>query len=137
MISQYLANKLLEHTLKHVSYTSPTTVYLAFFTDRINFTDNIGTPTEVSGGAYARTSIAFAAAAGGAIQSNAAVTFPAPSGANWGTIKSVAICDASSSGNILYYQNLCQPITVNDGDPAPSYVAGAITEMMGLCEGAC
>ena len=31
-LSNYLENKLLDHILKNVSYTSPTTVYVGLFT---------------------------------------------------------------------------------------------------------
>ena len=55
-ITNYLANKLRDHTLANTAYTSPTTVYLALFTTP---TTSAGGGTEVTGGTYARQVITF------------------------------------------------------------------------------
>ena len=57
-MTDYLEGKLSDHTVRHVSYTSPTTVYLALFTSA---TDDTGGGTECTGGSYARQAAAFSA----------------------------------------------------------------------------
>jgi hypothetical protein len=39
----------------------------------------------------------------------------------------MCVFDASSSGNLLFRTALTTPKTVNNGDAAPSFAAGALT----------
>lgn len=98
-ISDYLENKLLDHSLGTASFTMPAGVYLALFT-----TDpgEAGGGTEVSGTAYARQAIAFDAASGGIALNSDLIEFPV-AGGSWGTVTHLALYDAVSSGNLLYY----------------------------------
>jgi len=100
--SDYLEDAILNHVLRNVSLTSPTTVYCALFT--VAPTDS-GGGTEVSGGSYARTAITFGAPSGGVVSNSAAVTFPTAT-AGWGTVVAFAIFDLVAGGNMLYYGNL-------------------------------
>lgn len=111
-MSNYLENKLLEHTLRNVSYTPPTAVYLALFTSDPG-EDKTG--IEVSGGAYARKAITFNAAANGAVTNSTDVLFDIAT-ANWGNISHVAIFDALTAGNMLYYGTLTTAKTINSSD---------------------
>jgi hypothetical protein len=97
-LSNYLENKVLDHVLGTIAYAKPT-VYLALFT-----TDptEVGTGTEVSGGAYARQTIAFNAAATGSATNSADVLFPTAT-ASWGTITHVGLYDAATAGNMLWH----------------------------------
>lgn len=95
---------------------------------------------EVSGGAYARVGVAASLAnfsgtqgagtttassgTGGESSNNANVTFPAPSGANWGVLPFLITFDASTAGNMLEYAPLTAAKTVNTGDAAPYFAAG-------------
>lgn len=105
---------------------------------------------EVTGGSYARVSMAAGAAlaladfagtqsagsttassgTGGTTSNNAAVTFPTPS-ANWATggaqVGVVAYYDQPTSGNLVAWGPLTVPKTINNGDPAPSFAIGAAT----------
>ena len=110
--SNYLENKILDHVLKNVSYTSPTTVYVGLFT-----TDptDAGTGTEVSGGSYARQVLSVTTASGGIVTSSGDVTFPQAT-ANWGTISHIGILDALSSGNLLMHTPLTTAKTIETGD---------------------
>ena len=112
--SNYAEGKIVEHALRNVAWTSPTTVYLALFTA---VTDaEAGTGTEVSGGGYARQAITFGAHSNGAVSNSAPVSFTA-SGANYGTVTHAAIFDASSAGNaISIIKALAVSRVVNDGD---------------------
>jgi len=117
--SNYLENKVLDHVLTATSYTAPATRYVGLFTNTSgNAAANLeaGTLTdEVSGGAYARQTVTFAAASGGSSATNATVTFPAAT-ANWGTITHVAVMDAETSGNVLFWGAVTTSKTIESGD---------------------
>ena len=97
---------------------------------------------EVSGGNYARVAIPSSLAnwagtqgagtttastgSSGTTSNNNAITFPAPNAA-WGQVTGFGIFDAATGGNELYYAALGTPKTINNGDPAPSFAAGALT----------
>lgn len=139
-LSDYLENKLVDHVLRGQTLTPPATLYVALFTAAPS---DAGGGTEVSGGAYARVTVTGSLAnwagtqsagsttastgTGGQTSNNAAVTFPAPSGANWGAVTHFGIFDASTAGNLLFWAALTTPKTINDGDAAPSFAAGALT----------
>ena len=53
------------------------------------------------------------------------ITFPTPSG-DWGTISHFSAWTASTSGDMLFKGSLTTPKTVNNGDPAPAFGAGAL-----------
>ena len=101
-ISNYLENKILNHTLNNVPYTQPEIVYLALFksypTD-----DNIG--EEVNGNGYARKPVTFNEPSNGSISNSVAITMPVAIG-DWGTITHVGIMDNLINGNLLYYGQL-------------------------------
>jgi len=111
-ISTYLANKLLDHTLRNVAYTPPTAVYVALYTNNPTAS---GTGTEVSGGGYARQQVTFNASSGGVITNNADVVFPTAT-ASWGTVTYVGIRDAATGGNLLYFAPLSVSKTIDAGD---------------------
>lgn len=111
-LSNYLENKLLDHSLGTTSFTMPSTVRLALYTSDPTDADS---GTEVSGGSYARQAVSFDAAASGATQNSADVTFPVAS-ANWGTITHVGVRDAASGGNLLWHGPLTASKTINTGD---------------------
>lgn len=114
--SNYLEKKLLEHTFRNVTYTPPTTVYVALF-NTLPAGDGTG-GTEVSGGAYARQAITYAAGTGGSptsISSSALVQYPTAT-ASWGTIVGAGIYDALTGGNLLEMGPLATSKTVGTGD---------------------
>jgi hypothetical protein len=119
--SNYLENKVLDHVLTATNYTAPATRHLALFTNTsTNAAANLeaGTLTDevsTSGTAYARKAVTFAAASGGSSATNATVTFDAAT-ANWGTITHVAVMDASTSGNVLFYGAVTTSKTIETGD---------------------
>lgn len=122
-ISTYLANALLNATLKDTSYTSPATAYAALGTTNQTAANDA---TEVTGGSYARQALTFGSAASGQSISNTAIsTFASMPSC---TVMSVSIYDAATNGNLLYWQNIT-PQVVNAGG---SFVipVGAITATM-------
>jgi hypothetical protein len=116
--SDYLENSLLDHVLGGSTYTQPSTLYLGLFTDSGSTAANLeaGTLTdEVSGGSYARETITFGAASGGSASNDATVTFTTAT-ASWGTITHVAILDASTGGNVLFWGAVTTSKTIDSGD---------------------
>ena len=119
--SNYLENKVLDHVLGEATYTQPTTIYLALFTNTSGsaatnleagtLTDEVST----SGTAYGREEVTFNPASGGTSATDATVTF-ATATANWGTITHVAIMDAATSGNVLFYGAVTTAKTIETGD---------------------
>ena len=108
--STYLENKILDYVLRNVAYTAPTTVYLALYTSNPTAAD---TGTEVTGGSYARQSIAFSAASSGATSNSGTITFSSMPAA---TVTHFGIRDASTAGNLLFYGPLAASKTTASGD---------------------
>jgi hypothetical protein len=129
-MSDYLEVQLRKHLFRTGSFTKPTVLGVSLHT-----TDPLddASGTEVSGGAYARVNLppldanwSAPDAVGGVAANLAAITFPAPVGANWGTVTHFGIWDAASGGNLLVSGALAAPKTINDGDAAPSFAIGAL-----------
>jgi len=110
--SNYLENAILNHILRNVALTSPTTVYAALFTVTPS---DAGGGTEVTGGSYARQAVTFSAPSGGVCTNSGSLTYPVAS-ANWGNIVAMGIFDALTVGNLLYYGPLSTPKTIEIGD---------------------
>jgi hypothetical protein len=127
--TDYLEVQIRTHLFRTGTFTKPTTIYVALYTAAPGET---GGGTEVSGGSYARVqrdpldaNWTAASSTDGLTDNAADLTFPTPS-ANWGTVTHFAILDASTSGNMWIYGALAQSKTVNNGDPAPKFLAGAL-----------
>lgn len=137
--SDYLENKIIDWLFRGQTFTPPATLYFGLLTANAN---DAGTLTEVSGGSYARVAVTASLAnfagtqsagsttassgTGGTTSNNNTITFPAPT-ANWGSILGMGVWDSPTGGNLLVYTTLTTAKTVNNGDPAPSFAAGAFT----------
>ena len=110
--SNYLENAVINAVLRNTSYTSPTTVYVGLYTTDPTDADS---GTEVSGGSYARTSVAFDAPSNGVTQNTADLTFPTAT-ASWGTVTHIGLHDASSGGNLLFHTALDTSKAIDSGD---------------------
>lgn len=119
--SNYLENKVLDHVLRVATYSVPSGLHLALFTNTsTNAAANLeaGTLTDevsTSGTGYGRKTVAFAAASSGSSATNATVTFDAAT-ANWGTITHIAVMDAATSGNVLFWGAVTTAKTIESGD---------------------
>ena len=138
-LSNYLENKLVDAFLRGQAFTMPTTVYVALATTTGS---DVACGTEVTGGSYARVAVTSSLAnwagtqsagstvassgTGGTTSNNNAIAFPAPT-ANWGSVTEFCVFDAASAGNLLFRAALTTPKTINNGDAAPSFAAGALT----------
>lgn len=100
-------------------------LYIALYTTTLTAADS---GTEVSGNNYSRVAVTrntsnWDAPASGVSQNATQINFPIPS-ASWGTVRAVAIRDASTGGNMLWFANLGSPITINDTTNAPKISVG-------------
>ena len=148
-MSDFLENKLIDWFFRGQAIgvtgasaaagTGPTNLYFALLTAAPSDT---GGGTEVTGGSYARVTVAAnttnfdntqqanttAVSSGntGTTRNSVAVTFPAPS-ANWGVVSHFAIYDAATTGNLLFWGALTASKTINNGDAAPSFAINAFS----------
>ena len=144
--SDYLENELLDHVLGEGArnYTSPT-LYIALFADtgsgvatalESGTSDTASTANwgyyEINNGNYARVAVNFNAAASGSATNDGAVPFNQATanydtaGSTGNTVTHVAIMDASTAGNVLFYGALSVSKTVTTGDTF-QINAGALT----------
>jgi threonine dehydrogenase-like Zn-dependent dehydrogenase len=75
-----------------------------------------GGGTQVTGGSYARVSVAFTVSGTGTLCTNSAAVEFAAATASWGTIVAVGVFDASTSGNLLAWADLAVNKTIESGD---------------------
>jgi hypothetical protein len=138
-LTDYAENKIVDAVLRGQSLSAPATMYVALYT---SCPTDSASGTEVSGGSYARVAVTSSLAnwagtqsagsspassgTGGTTSNNNSITFPAPTG-NWGVVTCWALADASTAGNIWIYSALTTSKTINNGDAAPSFAAGAAT----------
>lgn len=139
-LSDYLENALVDHVFRATAYTAPVSVYVALYTSAC--TDAAGgTEVSTSGTGYARVAVAGGLAnwngthgtttgassgTNGTISNASAITYGAPTAA-WGQVTHWGILSASTAGNLLVCAALTAPKTINNGDAAPSFAAGALT----------
>jgi hypothetical protein len=113
-LSDYAEKLLLDYSMTTDSVTRPTAWYVALYT--VAPSDS-GGGTEVSGGGYARQTVAFAAATSGTgTTSNTGDVSWTASGAAFGTVVAIGIFDAVSGGNLLWHGNMTASKTIADGD---------------------
>ena len=111
-MSNYLELEILDHVLGTGAYSHPSTVYLGL---SVGSMAEDASGTELSGSAYARQSMAFAAASSGSAATNATITFPTATG-SWGTVAYWSIWDAASSGNMLIHGVFTASKAITTGD---------------------
>jgi len=109
--SNYLETEMLDHVFGGNAYTAPSTLYLSLHTAN---PDEDGSGAEVSGGGYARQSMAMTVT-GNTASNDSAVEYPTAT-ANYGTVTHVGVYDASTSGNLLCYASLTSSKTIETGD---------------------
>jgi|TARA_Y100000592_G_C5459070_1_gene312979 hypothetical protein len=110
--SDYLENKLLDHTLGSSAFSQPSNLYIGLSTG--TFADaNSG--TELSGNGYARKQVTFGTASSGSITNSGAVEFDTATGTQ-GSISHFGIFDASSGGNLLFHGSFTSAKTIENGD---------------------
>ena len=125
--SDYLEDKIRTHLMRTGTWAKDTTRYVSLHTGDPGDTG----ASEVVGGSYARVQRDAAdanwsagTATDGLTSNVATITFPSPS-ANWGVVTHFGVWDAVSGGNFIASGPLTIAKTINNGDAAPSFGAGA------------
>lgn len=107
-MSNFMENKVLNHISNLEAYVAPENMFLALLTTSSN-EDEAG--TEVVSDSYSRQTITFEKATEGVLKNKADITYDVAS-EEWGTIISVAVFDAKTEGNMLFYADLEHPQAV-------------------------
>lgn len=115
--SNYLENKLLDHTFGGSDFVRPATLYVAAFSSAPGAA---GGGTELSGNGYVRKAVTnnatnWPAAAGGVKGNGAVIEFAAFTGGPQ-TVVALGIYDAASAGNLLVWDDVTTPKTYESGD---------------------
>jgi hypothetical protein len=137
--SNYLSKKLLEEALGGVAYTSATNTYLALLTVTPDDTSTGSTITETDYASYARTLVgtsnnqtdAWNAATGtttAVVTNKNAITAPVATGASTNPLVAVAIVDAASAGNVLYWATITSTPIANGDTPKINAASFSVTE---------
>lgn len=128
-MSNYLENKLIDFLFRGVSFTPPSTLYIALCTapSAENLTGS--TISEISGGNYSRVALASNTTNwsttnndNGATSSGTEATTKNSVTINWnsvtwsGSVTDIAICDSLTGGNLLFYSSLSSSKNVAVGD---------------------
>jgi len=103
--------------------TRPTTWFVGLFTATpTDAGTGSGTEVSTSGTAYARKAVTFTVTTTGTSPAitttakNSATLLWDPATANWGTVTHLAVFDASTAGNMLFYGALTASKTIDSGD---------------------
>lgn len=104
-MTNYLEDKVLNHITGNTVFTPPSKLYIALLTAPSN---DLTAGTEVVGASYKRKEVIFRASTSGTIRNNADVVFDIAT-ESWGTVTDVAIFDALTGGNLLFYTTLSSP----------------------------
>ena len=128
-ITNYLENKIIDFLLRGQSFSPPTILYIALCTSSPNDASTGNNISEISGGNYARQAVvsnttnwSSTNADNGATSSGTSGTSTNSTAINWvgvtwaGTVTDVAICDALTGGNVLFYASLSSSKSVISGD---------------------
>lgn len=114
-----LRNEVLDKILSGTNFTTQATHISLHTADPGTSGTN-----ELSGGSYARQSIAFNAAASGQADNAATITFDGPASSQ--TVTHVGLWTAASGGTFLWKGSLTSSKTFGSGDTL-EFAAGAIT----------
>lgn len=142
-LTDYAENKLVDAVLRGQSLGAPATMYVGLATAASSCETGSVTEVSTSGTAYSRASVTSnltnwagtqsagsttaSSGTGGQTSNNSTITIGSTATASWGTVTHFFLADASTAGNIWICQALTTSKTINNGDPAPTFSAGALT----------
>lgn len=99
------ADRVLGATVLGSIPTVPNTVYLALYSS-IGSLGNATEEVPLTGGlGYARQVVVFGSPSNRGVQNTNAPTFAAAN-TPWGSVTRYGVCDASSGGNLIYYDDI-------------------------------
>ena len=111
--TDYLADRLIQATVRNVAWTTPNKVYLALYTEdptKAGFSSN-----EVDQASYNRQEVTFTAPVDG-VSTNANQVDWNTATSNWGNVGWISIMDKASGGFMLYFTALDNAKTILSGD---------------------
>jgi len=110
---------LLKHIFKVSAWGAPTNLYVALsnstMSDTVHGTNLVG---ELSGGAYVRKKCNTWTTPSANTISNSIKVEYAQATNNWGTVVSFAVCDHSSTGDVIVYGTLSTAKKIGTNDTA-------------------
>ena len=109
-ISEYYANKMLDHMLGKTSFTMPTVMYMSAYNG-----DPLGAGSEIATGAYARVLMTISAATNFIASNGADILFAEATG-DWGTVSHLAVNPEAAGGTAMFAAtlNTAKAIATND-----------------------
>lgn len=119
--SDYLEGKIIDHLFRTASFTKPTVLAVALFTAAPTDAGG-GTEVSTSGTGYARQTLNpsdsnwAAPVSGNGVTSNSSAINFGTATASWGTVTHFGIYDATSGGNLLFWDALSASKTIGSSD---------------------
>ena len=110
--SNYLADKLIDATVRNTPYESPETVWVALYTTDPTKED-VG--SEVREASYNRQEVVMSVPVEGKSENTAQIDFSEAT-SNWGLVSHIGIRDEASDGNLLYFTELDNAKDILTGD---------------------
>ena len=127
--------EILNHYFRTATASKPTNEYIALWIGDPTDPASGGAEVTTTGTAYARQAVSVADASWSApaddgsgsqfIQNTNAIVY-ADATANYGTVTHFAVMSASTGGTMRASGALTTPRTINNGDLAPTFAAGAL-----------
>lgn len=118
----YHISKLLNLIFNAASFTYPTPLYFALWTTSLTAASTGSSGTEAAYTSYARVAMTAnttnfpTSTSGAAIQNAVAITWPQSTGSS-ATCTYIAICDASTAGNMLYFGSITSTAIASGDTP--------------------
>ena len=110
--SNYLADKLIDATVRNTPYITPEKVWIALYTTDPTKVD-VG--SEVKEPSYSRQEITMSVPVEGQSENSAQIDFSQAT-SNWGNISHIGIRDEDYDGNLLYFTELENAKDILTGD---------------------
>ena len=132
-ITTTTANKVLDYLFGATAFSNLSTMYMGLSTSTVLNDGTGATEPSTSGTAYSRIAITnnktnWGTASNASLTNSSAIQFT-ESSASWGTIVSVGLSDASSGGNLWWYDTLSPSRTVSSATTV-LFAIGAVTVQM-------
>jgi hypothetical protein len=136
--SYFFINKLLDSIARGQTYTPPATLYIGLATSSGS---QSACGSEVTGTGYARVAYASSltnwsgtqgagsttpsSGTSDQISNNVAIVFGSPT-SNWGTVTTVCAWDASTGGDLIWFQALQTSQAIASGSQPPQFAIGSL-----------
>ena len=111
--TNYLADKLINTTVRGETFTTPVNAYLALYTE--DPTKAGDSSNEVNQASYNRQDVTFTEPEDG-VSTNANQVDWNTATSDWGNVGWISIMDSASGGSMLYFKALDNPKQVLSGD---------------------